>query len=89
MSFTILSNNGLCINPNINLISNIGFDSAATHTNKTNDKLANLKTYEFSKKIIHPNFILPDMEAEKYTYTNHYNLKLKSKWWKKIFNAKL
>ncbi|HPR32976.1 MAG TPA: hypothetical protein PLK12_12805 [Prolixibacteraceae bacterium] len=31
-SFHIWKNNGLCINPNVNLISNIGFGEGATHT---------------------------------------------------------
>lgn len=35
--FTIWKNNGICITPNINLISNIGFDDLATHTKNKND----------------------------------------------------
>ncbi|QNJ07693.1 nucleotide-diphospho-sugar transferase [Synechococcus sp. Minos11] len=39
--FTIWLNNGFCITPNSNLISNIGFDSNATHTTDINSQVAN------------------------------------------------
>ena len=51
--FTIWKYNGICITPNRNFISNIGFDENATHTIKNYDSRANLKTKEI-KVINHP-----------------------------------
>lgn len=45
-SFTVFKHNGLCINPRYNLISNIGFDSNATHTTDENNNFSNIKRYE-------------------------------------------
>lgn len=52
-TYTIWKNNGLCITPNYNLISNIGFDNHATHTKNSNDSRSNIETQEL-KRIFHP-----------------------------------
>jgi len=44
-SLSIIANNCICINPNVNLISNIGFDDNATHTSNENHPLANTETH--------------------------------------------
>lgn len=64
--YAILKNNGLCILPNYNLVSNIGFGSEATHT-KNSSSLANMKTEELTE-IIHPNFLLVDDKADLYSF---------------------
>ena len=51
-SFSIIANDGLCINPNINLISNIGFGGDGTHTFGDSPH-ANLPTYPL-ENIEHP-----------------------------------
>lgn len=57
-------NNGLCIVPNVNLISNIGFRSDATHTH-TPDFFANIPLGQLDAEIKHPNYILPCRQADK------------------------
>lgn len=52
-NYIIFNQNGLCINPNKNLISNIGFGKEAVHTTDENSHLANRTTYEL-KEIKHP-----------------------------------
>ena len=45
-SFCIWLNQGLCIYPNVNLVSNIGFGPGATHTFDVSHKFSNLPYYE-------------------------------------------
>jgi hypothetical protein len=52
-TYTIFQNNGVCINPSENLISNIGFDGDATHTTGSASKFNNQKRYEITD-IKHP-----------------------------------
>ncbi len=62
---------GLCITPNANLVSNIGFGANATHTNDEINKNANLPTSNLSK-LEHPSSINIDLEADKYEFKHHY-----------------
>ena len=55
-TLSIIANNGLCINPNVNLISNIGFGEEGTHTFGEDNPLANVPTYSL-ENIIHPDEI--------------------------------
>jgi hypothetical protein len=60
--YTILANQGLTINPNVNLISNIGFDSSATHT-KEPTHMSGLPTQALTD-VKHPSFVVVDRGAE-------------------------
>ncbi len=51
--FTIWNNNGFCITPNHNLISNLGFDGLGTHTKNINDIRSKQKTDKLFD-IVHP-----------------------------------
>lgn len=62
-AFTCFINNGLCIMPNVNLVSNIGFGSGSTHTKDKTSVFSKLETQEITE-IIHPNFILSDQKAD-------------------------
>lgn len=52
-SFSIWLNRGICVYPNVNLVSNIGFGPDATHTLNTSDKFSNLP-YQELKDITSP-----------------------------------
>ncbi len=65
LGFSILINNGLCITPNKNLVSNIGFGENASLTKNANDIHANIPV-ETIDEIIHPDFFIPDREADQY-----------------------
>ncbi len=70
-SFYQLINSGLSIIPNYNLVANIGFNIDSTHTKKANKKIIRNKTIEFNfKNIKHPNFVIVDYIADRYTYNN-------------------
>ncbi|WP_020601970.1 hypothetical protein [Spirosoma spitsbergense] len=72
--FAVWVNGGLCITPNQNLISNIGFDNTATHTVIATD-MANLKTFPILvEKIIFPTKIELNEEATKYAFSEFYQM---------------
>ena len=56
--------NGLCVMPNVNLISNIGFGEDATHTTWKDSKWANLPLAEMQFPLQHPSRILRDKQAD-------------------------
>lgn len=66
--YAFWSNSGLCILPNQNLVTNIGFDQNATHTKE--DKKGNLKikSIPLEQAIKHPDFIIANREADLYTF---------------------
>ncbi|TZF86012.1 N-acetyl-alpha-D-glucosaminyl L-malate synthase BshA (plasmid) [Pedobacter sp. BS3] len=57
-------NNGLCIIPNYNLVSNIGFRADGTHTFASDDPNANLPLEPLPHSIEHPRYILPEKQAD-------------------------
>jgi len=66
-TFACWINNGLSILPNNNLISNIGFGSAATHTKDVNSKFAFIPISPMKFPLCHPPFVIRDVEADKRT----------------------
>ncbi len=57
--------NGLCIVPKYNLVSNIGFGLGATHTFWKNI-FAELPTKEMEFPLIHPPFMVPNRKADQF-----------------------
>jgi hypothetical protein len=64
-TYAIFAQNGLCIIPNVNLVSNLGWGPQATNTFDPKNIMANLKTQSLDS-IIHPAFILPDLDADEF-----------------------
>ena len=65
----VLKMNGLNITPNVNLVSNIGFGSNATHTFVV-DKNSNMASYEIAP-LVHPNKIIRNIKADKYEFNRN------------------
>lgn len=65
LAFTIFLNQCLCVCPNKNLVSNLGFNGSFTNTAVKNKKLSNLKVEEF-------NFPLKMTENVSYRESNDY-----------------
>ena len=57
--------NGLCIVPKYNLVSNIGFGAGATHTFWKNI-FAELPTKEMDFPLTHPPFMVPNRKADQF-----------------------
>ena len=68
--YSVITNNGLCINPNVNLITNIGFDENATHTKDKYSRMSNLPSFSING-ISHPKFILASKEADEYFFEKY------------------
>ncbi|MFD1142281.1 nucleotide-diphospho-sugar transferase [Larkinella insperata] len=69
--YTIWINNGLCIYPNRNLITNIGFGGDATHTRDDNDSLAN-QPLQAITEVKHPAFLIENVQATDYSANNYF-----------------
>lgn len=74
--YAVLCNNGMCIMPNENLVSNIGFNEQATHT-KTIDKFSELGTGKITE-IKHPEFLAINEDADNYTLEHVFGVDLNS-----------
>ena len=63
--YTYYKFKGLCIVPNSNLISNLGFDSRATHTKHINSWKANIISSDIKFPLIHPSKIARNLLADR------------------------
>ena len=88
--YTIMINNGLSIIPNINLVSNIGFGKEATHVVQDFHSVANIRLEKIDS-IVHPLFVIPNYEADIYTFNRYYspNKLIKLKIWLYLLLRKL
>jgi hypothetical protein len=66
-TYKCFSQSGLCIMPNKNLVSNIGFGTDATHTKEKSDSLMELPTSDIWE-IEHPHFVVQHKEADSYDF---------------------
>ncbi|ASU36141.1 nucleotide-diphospho-sugar transferase [Mucilaginibacter xinganensis] len=73
LGFLNYLNNGLCIIPNVNLISNLGFGTGSTHTVNTDSPYANLPVGSLTK-IVHPRYFLPEKQADLFTLSHDFNI---------------
>ncbi len=64
------SQNGLGISPRVNMVSNLGFNSEATHTKTAHEKdiLANRPAFEIDQVLLHPQFVVDLKEADAYIF---------------------
>lgn len=61
--YTVLSNNGLCITPNHNLVSNCGFGPDAVHATDPTSRFSNIPVEELGD-LKHPLFPIPNVDAD-------------------------
>ncbi|PRY53696.1 hypothetical protein B0I27_103166 [Arcticibacter pallidicorallinus] len=72
-------NNGLCVIPNFNLISNIGFGPNGTHTFSETDRNANIVSEDLPDVIVHPKYILPEKQADMSTWNADFHIERRRK----------
>jgi len=58
----------LAVVPNRNLVSNIGFGMASTHTSESESRFSNMATYSLGHPIVHPKRQDADRLADHYTF---------------------
>jgi hypothetical protein len=63
-TFTCWRHAGLCIHPEVNLVTNVGFGSDATNTRDANSIFANLPTVPAEFPLQHPSELARDVEAD-------------------------
>jgi hypothetical protein len=68
-----LKEGSLAIVPNGNMIENIGFGEAATHTSRTHARMPPV-SFHIQQNLVHPRFVIPDLAADEFTYRNHMKL---------------
>ena len=68
-TFTCVANGGLTVLPNRNLIDNVGFGEDATHTK---GPAINTAINEGVDPNNHPTFLLRDLDADRFTFDNHF-----------------
>ena len=73
-TFACWLHSGLTILPNINLVSNIGFNDEATHTKKSKNRLANIHTESLILPLIHPKFVIRNFQSDSLTQKNIFRL---------------
>lgn len=76
-TYTCWNQKGLTCLPNVNLITNIGFDERGTHTTDKNSRHANIQTHKIKFPLSHPEIIEVSKKAD--NYTNKYVYKIKRK----------
>ncbi len=76
-AYACWANNGWTILPELNLVSNIGFGSQATHTCDVESSLANLPLQTI-KRIQHPPIVARDTVADDFTWNTVFNPKTSS-----------
>jgi len=62
----------LAVIPAKNLIANIGFGAASTHTPDADNPFSNMPTYSMPLPLVHPLPIEADDEADLYTFKHHF-----------------
>lgn len=70
-TFSCLINNSLSILPNINLVSNIGFNAESTHTLQKNS-FSNMNTEQMHFPFNEPPFVIADSDADNHTMKNNF-----------------
>ena len=75
-TFACWIQSGLTVLPNVNLVTNIGFNNEATHTKKSKNRLANMYTEALTFPLIHPKFIIHNSQSDKLTQKNIFRLSI-------------
>ncbi|OGV09383.1 MAG: hemolytic protein HlpA-like protein [Ignavibacteria bacterium RIFOXYB2_FULL_36_7] len=69
--FACWINQGFSILPEVNLVSNIGFGTGASHTDNKNNKASNIPVKEIHFPLKHPDFVMRNLEADIYEEENY------------------
>jgi hypothetical protein len=78
-TFACWVQSGLTILPNVNLVSNIGFNSDGTHHKNSKNKLANIPIHNLNFPLNHPSFVIRNQEADNFTYKNMLSFSARAK----------
>ena len=71
-AYLMLKNEGKCIVPRVNLVTNIGFGADATHTVNDQSKNANIKSYDINIPLNHSPKLESENKINEYYDRNHF-----------------
>jgi hypothetical protein len=83
-TFACWQNDALCILPQVDLVSNIGFNAEGTHTVRYN-QFADLPVDEMYFPLQHPPEIIRDLHADRFIQESKFNLDLWSRLKRKLY----
>jgi hypothetical protein len=63
-AFACIANAGLAIDPNVNLVSNVGFAEGSTHTQTDTENLSDIPASEIDLPLSHPAAVERDVECD-------------------------
>jgi hypothetical protein len=86
--YNLITQSGLCIVPEVNLVRNTGFDCDATHTTNYKDEKRKMSLSEIQFPLRHPRYVMQNVEADKRLLQFFVKSTLKSKI-SKYFNINL
>lgn len=78
--FSCWLQSGLNINPNVNLVSNIGFDADSTNFKQRWSKFDGIPTEAMEFPLKHPPFMIRDNRADEFTQKFYYQ----TSWWRQF-----
>jgi hypothetical protein len=70
--FSCWLRNSLCVTPNVNLVTNLGFRADSAHNRDPYDWRANLKTVPMEFPLKHPKFMVRDSQSDSITQKRYY-----------------
>lgn len=79
--------NGLTILPNVNLISNLGFGAAGTHTRNRHSRFARLPVEAVGFPLQHPPFVVRDAQADEFTQQTNFRRGLLARFGSRALHA--
>jgi len=62
--YAVLKQNGLCVSPSRNLVTNIGFNAQATHTKDSTNRFGSLPLESMDFPLKHDPYFVPDVRRE-------------------------
>lgn len=74
--YSIWKRKGVCITPSVNLVSNVGFGEAATHTVGVDSSLNSIRKHDLTFPLLHPTVIKINHKADNSLYQAHYKGKV-------------
>lgn len=77
-TFSVWSQHGLAVIPNVNLVENIGFGSDATHTSGKWTARFRIPVHPIGR-LEHPRLVIPDREADAFTFDRYFRVPLQTR----------
>ena len=82
-TFACWVEHGLTAHPALNLVSNVGFGDAATHTSYAASPLAAVPSTPMAFPLVHPQALVRDYDADRFTAEHVHQVRLRTSRWRR------